>query len=115
MDPLDLDGQLAARDELIARERLAAEEARADLRRILSSEHGRRFVMRLLESARIYSVSFDPSASESTHLTAFNEGRRNEGLKLFAQIQECCSDLWPVMVRERNEAKKANESTHRNG
>lgn len=106
IDPLNLEGQQLARDEKLAAEKTAAAEERADLRRILSSELGRRFVMRLLDNARIYTVSFMPGASEATHLTAFNEGRRNEGLRLFALIQESCSDLWPAMIREKNGVKE---------
>jgi hypothetical protein len=55
-----------------------------DLKAILATPHGRRFVWKILQDARVLNSSF--AANEL--VIAFNEGRRNVGLKLMADIME---------------------------
>lgn len=57
----------------------------ADLRVVMASAEGRRFVWRLLGRCGVYRTSFDGTTSERTH---FKEGERNIGLWLNAEIGE---------------------------
>jgi hypothetical protein len=67
-----------------------------DLRGILNSKTGRRFVWRLLERAGVYRTSFNNSGS----ITAFNEGRRDVGLFLLNEIHEVAPDAYLTMLKE---------------
>lgn len=109
LDPTDLaaaDDQRAKQTRLVRRRR---EIERAELRRLLSSELGRTFVMRLIERAGVFRGSFDMNAPEATHLHAFREGCRNEGLRLLTEIVESCPENWPTMLKERAARKAAEE------
>lgn len=95
-DPLDLQGQEAAR--------LKAEEAEAhrrrieleDLRWLMSDKRGRRFMHRLLSRAHLYHSSF----TGEPHSTAFKEGERNVGLTFLADVMEACPDRYTAMQQE---------------
>jgi len=100
-DPTDLDTIEREQAEKAERERMEREIERAELKRLLGSELGRSFVMRRIERAGVFRLSINLSAPEATHLTAFAEGRRNEGLVLLNDILESCPELWTVMLRER--------------
>lgn len=69
---------------------------RDDLRRVLSSEHGRRALYRLVEHAGVFRLSFNGDALQ----TAFAEGSRNEGLALLAAIDEAAPEQWESARRE---------------
>lgn len=84
-----------------------AAEAQAEVRRVqvedvkwlLAHKAGRRFVWRLLEQAGVYRTSFNNSGS----VTAFNEGQRNIGLMLVAEIQELVPERYLDMLKERKD------------
>lgn len=109
LEPLDP----AAAQELVAKqarvERRRREIERSELRRLLSSELGRTFVMRMVERAGVFRLTFDVNAPDATHLHAFREGCRNEGLRLFTEIIESCPEYWPTMLKERAARKAAEE------
>lgn len=69
-----------------------------DVREILKTERGRRFLWRVVARAGIYRVSF--AGDGGTHATAFREGERNMGLWLLAEIQAAGSEWWAVMQKE---------------
>lgn len=83
-DPTDLKRQArdAESDELEARE-LRRKEL-DDLRWWLGHPQGRRIALRLLEEAGVFRSSFNHSGS----VMAFNEGKRNVGLFLTAELLE---------------------------
>ncbi|HLT01104.1 MAG TPA: hypothetical protein VK001_02955 [Geminicoccaceae bacterium] len=85
-------------EHLRRREAKRAEEAAADLREVLSTEGGRRFVWRLLGDSGIFRTSFTGNSE-----TFFREGERNVGLKVFNAIHQVCPDLYLVMQREAAE------------
>lgn len=58
-------------------------DQRDDLRELVALPAGQRFLRRVLEEAAIYRISF---VSGDPYATAFNEGRRNLGLWLVAQL-----------------------------
>ncbi len=68
-----------------------------DLRFILSTKQGRRFVWNILQLSGVTRQSF---AGESTHETAFREGNRVHGLKLFAAIHLACPERYAEMGKE---------------
>lgn len=96
-DPLDLRGQERAKAEKETRERLARETEEADLRWLMGTKRGRRICWRLLDRAGVFRLSFNPNSMTM----AFNEGMRNEGLRMLAQIHALCPELYPQMVKEQ--------------
>jgi phosphoglycolate phosphatase-like HAD superfamily hydrolase len=99
--PLDLYDQHEAAEAaaMAANEaaRLANELEVADFKWLMDSQQGRRFAWRLLEQTGVYRSSFTGDSQ-----TFFNEGQRNIGLKLIAQIHEITPDAYPLMLAERN-------------
>jgi len=98
-DPTDIRAQ--ERDRMLAEQRRRAQEkAEADdVRWLMGTKRGRRIIWRLLERAGVFRVSFHTNSMTM----AFNEGMRNEGLRLMALINADCPDLYLQMVRESNE------------
>lgn len=70
-----------------------------DIEEILNSKAGRRFTWRMLERAGVYRTSFNNSGS----VTAFNEGRRDIGLFLMAEIHEIAPEQYLAMLRENTD------------
>lgn len=106
-NPLDLAEQERAAVETAAEERRQREAQANDLRHVMRSKEGRRFVYRQLSEAGLYRLSFDVS---SDRLTAFNEGARNRGLQLLGEIMEVCPDRYTEMLNEQQEAKERNDN-----
>lgn len=86
---------------VMEKNRRRREEETNDLRAVLSSASGRRFVWRLLERGGVFRSSFN---AESDSYTAFNEGRRNLGLLVLNDILEADPDAFTLMQRESAEA-----------
>lgn len=95
-DPLNLEGQKQAAAEMELTARLARESEEADTKWLMSSKRGRRIVWRLLDQAGVFRSSFNPTAM----VMAFNEGNRNFGNRTLALIHQCCSELYPQMMKE---------------
>lgn len=105
-DPSPYDLQ---RTEVAQRERQNKAQAERqveadDIRRLMSSKWGRRFVWRLLDAAGVFKLSFNTNAMTM----AFNEGNRNYGNRLLADITSLCPERYMEMLKEQ----KADE--HRN-
>ena len=62
-----------------------------DFKWVMADSRGQRVLRRVLEQAGIYQLSF---AAENTHVTAFNEGRRNVGLFINDEILAICPEKW---------------------
>lgn len=71
---------------------------------VLRTKEGRRVLGELLDRAGLYRTSWDPSAK-----IHFNEGRRNFGLELLANIQDASEELYLVMEREMRAFKRSLE------
>lgn len=80
-------------------QKLAAERQRDDLKHVMSSVQGRRLIWLLLNNAGVFSLSFTGDNAS----TNFNEGRRNEGLRLFNEVMTHCPDLYLTMANEARE------------
>lgn len=97
------------RKEIAEKNRQRREEEINDLRAVLSSVSGRRFIWRLLERGGVFRSSFN---AESDSYTAFNEGRRNLGLLVLNDILEADLDAFTLMQRESVEAAALAERQH---
>lgn len=69
-----------------------------DLKLILNTEHGRRFIWRYLSDCGIFRSSY----VTEPHDTAYNEGRRAVGLKLLAEVTEAMPEAYSLMVKENH-------------
>ncbi len=103
LDPTDTVATSALLEKRARRDRRNREIEGLELRRILSSELGRTFVMRLVERAGVFRLSIAVDNFADTHGTAFREGCRNEGVRLFRLIIDSCPELWTTMLKERAE------------
>jgi hypothetical protein len=73
-----------------------------DVRTVMNTVEGRRFVWRMLDRAGVFRTSFTGNST-----TFFNEGMRNMGLIVLADVHEACSDKYIQMMTE---SKKDTES-----
>ena len=71
-------------------------EELGDLRHVMTSAQGRRFVWRFLADAQIFGTCYTGNSQ-----TYYNEGRREYALKYFADTQAMI-DLYLLMVAENN-------------
>lgn len=76
-----------------------------DFRSVMETKYGRRVVNDLLMFCGVLKTSFNNSGS----VTAFNEGQRNVGLKLLADIEQSGSDeLYLLAKQEARTREEAN-------
>ncbi len=66
-----------------------------DVRHVLSTPNGRRFFWRYLSECGVFKTSFDGSSR-----TYFNEGERNVGLKLMADVNDADPEAYVTMLLE---------------
>lgn len=95
-DPIDTNGQAIDKAEAEARKRIVQANEDDDFKWLMSNKRGRRIVWRLLEQAGVFRISF----SQNSMQMAFNEGGRNYGNKILAQIHLLCPELYPAMLKE---------------
>lgn len=98
-NPTDITLETAAREEAERLASLARQVVIGDLRWVMSNKRGRRFMHGLLEQAGVFKLSFTPS---DPHATSFNEGQRNLGLQVFAQLTEHASESYALMLSEHH-------------
>lgn len=97
-DPTDL---AASADHLEAQKAAQDQEQRyeiEDLKRLMNIKWGRRIMWRLLAKSGVYRLSYERGDALAT---AFNEGQRNQGLRLMALLLEHASSDYALMVQER--------------
>jgi hypothetical protein len=97
--PLERKGEHSFRRK---RERQLAKDRRTELGEVLKTPAGRAFVWGLLEHAGLWRSSFSTNAL----VTAFEEGRRNEGLTLLAACQAHYPESYELMAREARSSGK---------
>lgn len=108
-EPLDLDAQERTTAKAAEEERLAREKEQNDLRFVLGSKQGRRFMYRLLSGTGLYRLSMSLGNTDPL-LTAFNEGQRNVGLQMLSEITEACPERYTEMLAEQKEAKEKHDN-----
>lgn len=89
----------ALEQEASKKQKLRRDNELNDLRLICKTEHGRRFVWRLLEQAGVWRSTYTGEALSA----AFAEGKRNTGLMVFSDVMEACPDQYLVMANEASE------------
>ena len=77
-----------------------------DIKVVLSTRAGRRFIWKHLTGTGIFQSCFTGNSA-----TFFNEGRREVGLKILAEVNAASPDSYLLMMKESNEAETANEET----
>lgn len=101
-DPLDLEGQEQAQQKASNGRQLARQVEKEDVAWLMGNKQGRRIVYRLLERAGVNRTTF---VAQSSSQSAFNEGMRNFGLMLYAEIAPHV-DHFAAMQRENTKASK---------
>lgn len=66
-----------------------------DMATILSMPQGRRFIWRYLEACGVFRTSFT-----GDNATFYNEGQRNVGLRLLADVNEAAPESYALMLQE---------------
>ncbi len=79
--------------------KLAARNRQEFLGHVMSLRNGREWLHDLLVFCNVFSISHTGNALN----TAFNEGHRDVGLYILADIMKFCPDNYVVMMREANE------------
>lgn len=80
------------------RERRSIDRESRDFRAIMETQPGRRFIARLLDYCGFQRSSFTGNSA-----TFFNEGKREVALKLWADINRICPDLYMQMLDDAKE------------
>lgn len=96
-DPSDIRSQERAKADGELRSKLAKDTEESDFKWLMGSKRGRRIVWRSLDRAGVFRLSFNVDSMTM----AFNEGTRNEGLRILMQIHTLCPELYHVMVKEQ--------------
>lgn len=86
------------------KQRLNREQEAEDIKQVMSSEQGRRFIWLQLTHSGVFTSSFN----HDPYITAFNEGNRNSGLTLFNDIITLCPEQYLLMAEEAREAQERN-------
>ncbi|MFY3594171.1 endopeptidase [Achromobacter xylosoxidans] len=81
-----------------------------DMKWLMGNHRGRRIVWRLLSRAGVYRTSFSTNAMQM----AFNEGNRNEGLRLMTSLLQNCPERYAEMLQEQKKHDHRNPSDDRN-
>lgn len=81
-------------------------QLRLDLRSIMQTEHGRRWIHSLLERSRV----FDNPFSTDPGLMAFSCGEKNIGLQLIAELHEVSTDLYLIMMKENSDGNRTSSN-----
>lgn len=82
--------------EAEGKERRGRERELNDLRVVLATVQGRRFVWRYLTVCGI----FQTSVGQEPHQTYYNEGKREVGLRFLDDINESDPDAYLLMLKE---------------
>lgn len=100
-NPVDVREQQRARRTEEDRQRAMRDTEKDDFRRLMSEAWGRRYVQRLLNLTGVFHSTFRTSSE-----MAFLEGRRDVGLRIWADITDVCPDQIATMLNEAKEATK---------
>lgn len=69
----------------------------AEITAMMSTEGGRRFIGRILDSTGVFNSTFDLD----THKHAYNAGKRGVGLNLISELEQACPDKYLQLMDER--------------
>ena len=88
-------------EKRLENEKLEREILLNDVRHVLSSVRGRRFVWRILDMAGVYRSSFTGNSS-----TFFNEGARNIVLRVLSDVMDAKPEAFLLMQQEDKKRKE---------
>ncbi len=91
----------AEQEKRLEAEKLEREVFLNDVRHVLSSVQGRRFVWRILDMAGVYRSSFTGNST-----TFFNEGARNIGLRVLSDVMDAKPEAFLLMQQEDKKRKE---------
>ena len=94
-DPLAENAIPTGRDPSVDKLRLMREQDQ--IRHTMETPLGRGLVWEILASSGVFRSTF---TGESTHTSAYNEGRRAVGLELFAKVMKHAPRLYDTMTQE---------------
>lgn len=92
---------------------LRREQEIGDLKKVMETPEGRRFIWRILGEAGVFRLSFVAGSPDATF---FNEGARNNGLTLLNEIMTEVSGSFLLMQKEaieHEEKQRALQNRHR--
>ena len=89
--------ELKAQKDREDKARVKREKEMADIRDVLSTPGGRRFIWRLLAESNTIDASFVPGQYD---MTAFKEGQRDIGLKILLDIEEAKPGIYAQITNE---------------
>ncbi len=104
-DPLDIQQQETEKTNRELRLKLSKENEESDIKWMMGTRRGRRVLWRFLDQAGVFRISFDPNAMQMS----FNEGNRNSGLRLLNMVHSISPELYPVMLKEQNDARNTDD------
>lgn len=97
-DPINQSSQDEQRKQGETKAQLARKTEQDDIRWLMKSQRGRRIIWGFLQRAGVFRLSFNTNAMTM----AFNEGTKNEGLRLLALVHTVCPDDYTTMTKEAN-------------
>ena len=89
--------------DLSQKEKFRRDREANDMRSLLATIEGRRFLWRLMEKCGIYRESFTGSSE-----TFFLEGKRSIGLFVIAEIIDAEPDAYLLMIKENRKGDEDN-------
>lgn len=99
IDDDEHDSSFGAQDSRVQETAAKAEQAEARrlaaFRAVMATPQGRRWIWWLLDRCGVFRTSFT-----GDHVTYFNEGSRNVGLMVIADINAACPDFYLTMMTE---------------
>jgi hypothetical protein len=99
LDPKDVKKQEEAEAKFNRERKLRI----SDLRKILSTPEGRRFVWNELSRTKVFAPSFSLNSSQ----TSYNEGERSVGIALLADVMEAKPEAFYQSYCKANSKEKA--------
>lgn len=85
-------------------EKFKLKQEKTDMKAILETEFGRRFIWKWLSLSGVYQQSAENSGS----WTYFNEGRRAIGLKLLDEVVTVSPEAYLLMIKENKKGELSN-------
>lgn len=85
-----------------------------DIRKILETPEGARFMWRILGMTGVFPfvAPFIPGGPEGDRATSYNLGRRSIGATIQADILEACPNRYASMIVESNSKGEEKETSH---
>ena len=103
-EPSDIALQQTLAEEAAARAAVDRQTEIGDFKWLMTQKRARRYIWRQLEQAGVFQTSFTSDALTM----AFNEGQRNQGLRILGFIHEHAPESYLEMLKEHNDRRSRN-------